>query len=399
MTRPALATSLLIGLSVLGCDSAPDTPATGETGESSDIEVVKNPDFPADQEPGSLVFPPVLALGSEVEGPELFGAMGWVRLDQMQRLWISDRMAQELRAFEFPSGAHLMTLGGPGEGPEEYRAIRPLGFDGRGSVYVHDDALRRLTVYSPEGVIQDQVTLLPEEEYSPRPFHVTGDGILLGQIPRPFITEARDGDLLQDSTRIWSIDPRAGSSKRIASLRGPLFFFHSGQSMQVPFRTGARFGFHDDRAYITDPDGEPSFLVFGPQGLERRIHVARERPSLSSRDTERYLEYLAVQGWSEEALRRYDRFLLDMPLPDRIPTWEYPLVDDEGGVWLLRVPTDDSSETTWDVFDPGGRLLGAISVPAVVQLHQITAGYAVGVHRDELGREQAVVFEVRLPTK
>jgi hypothetical protein len=399
MIRSGVSASVLITLLSLGCDSTANTRPVWQPRDSAGVEVVTNQDISPDQASGSVVFPPVLALGSEEEGPELFGAIGWVRLDGRQRLWISDRLAHELRVFEFPSGTHLMTLGGPGEGPGEYRAIRPLGFDRRGFVYVYDDALRRLNVYSPEGRIQDRLTILPEEEFSPRPFHVTGDGLLFGQIPRPFVGEVRDGDLLQDSVRIWSIDPHGGESKRLASLKGPLFYYHSGQSIQVPFRTGARFGFHDDRAYFTDPEGGPSLFMFGPDGLERRIHIARERPALSSRDTERYLDYLAGLGWPEETLRRYDRFLLEMPLPDRVPVWDYPLIDGEGGIWLLRVPTDDSKESTWDVLDPTGHLLGAISVPNNVLLHQVTSEYVVGVLRDELGREQAVVLKVLYPTR
>ena len=66
----------------------------------------------------TMVLVPELAIG-EMEGeggPYLFGFISGLEVDPQGRIFVLDWQAQELRVFS-PLGEHLLTIGGPGEGP------------------------------------------------------------------------------------------------------------------------------------------------------------------------------------------------------------------------------------------------------------------------------------------
>jgi hypothetical protein len=127
--------------------------------------------------------------------------------------------------------------------------------------------------------------------------------------------------------------------------------------------------------------------------LERRVGVQRRQSPVSSSDVDHYLDYLGEIGWPEESLGFYETYLPDMPLPELKPVWDCPIVEGNGGVWLQRMPSDETDEITWDVFDASGALLGAIAVPRNITLYQVTSQFAVGVLRDDFDRQSVVVFE------
>lgn len=60
-----------------------------------------------------------LSLGSEEEGPELFGLIVDATFDADGSVLVADMMSYELRIFG-PDGRHLASLGGEGEGPLEF---------------------------------------------------------------------------------------------------------------------------------------------------------------------------------------------------------------------------------------------------------------------------------------
>ncbi len=125
--------------------------------------------------------------------------------------------------------------------------------------------------------------------------------------------------------------------------------------------------------------------------------MLRTRDRVSTSDSGAYLEYLRHVGWPEETIQFYRLHLREMPLPEFKPVWDYPLVDEDGRAWLSRVTSPEPDATTWDVFDPSGALLGAVSVPSNITLHQVTSTYVVGTMRDELDRAKAVVIAETLP--
>jgi hypothetical protein len=310
------------------------------------------------------------------------------------RLWLSDRLAQEVRVFDIASGEHVFTLGGHGDGPEEFRAVRPLGWDEAGDSYVFDEEHRRLTIYTPDGEIRDQRRILTDLPFAPRPLHITPDGRLMGQVPRGLIdTRPSDGDMLQDTVRVWIIHPDGPPPRLVAEAKGGIFYYHSFRSVIVPFSSGSRMAFTGDRTVLTDPDGGPSFTVWSANGLERRVDVRREPERVEDSDIRDYLDWLEQSGWNESSIRFYELHISDMPVPQQKPAWEYPLVDaTTGRTWLARYTPVGADSTVFDVFDDTGALLGTVAVPSNMLVYQVVGDLVVGTVRDEVDRVFVVVF-------
>ena len=103
----------------------------------------------------------VVEVGSEDEGPELFGEIQDARVDGQGRLWVLDGQASAVRIFA-GDGTYLDGVGGAGDGPLELRNTRGLQLLG-GSRLVVFTARRQAKVFdlSPEGWRLDEIVAFP----------------------------------------------------------------------------------------------------------------------------------------------------------------------------------------------------------------------------------------------
>lgn len=349
-----------------------------------------------------LVQPARRAFGSEEEGPELFGRVGTVRSHPNGSLWIADSQAQEMRVFDPGSGAHLFTIGGRGDGPGEFRRSGFLGFDGEGNAYVYDDEHRRLSVFSGSGELQRSHLLPSSLGFSPRPLHVTGSGTLLGQIPRLMERRPPRGTTLRDTVRTWTIPVDGTAPTLVSKTLGTLWYFHDEGSVPVPFAGGSPLGFRDGRVYAIDGVGEASYSVFGPAGLERRVEIDRPPRQIDESSVTKFLEDGRRGPFPESMLRIYEEHLSDMPIPEAQRHWISLVFSDQGDAWLLRAgellaaPGGDPADgQVWDVFDAEGVFTGHMSLPASVELAEVTGNTALTIVHDEMGRATVAIHDVR----
>lgn len=78
---------------------------------------------------------PVLELGTDEEGPELFGAITDVEVDANGNLVVLDMSTQEVRVFD-PRGRYMHGFGSLGDGPMEFRDAARLTVLGDGRIVV-----------------------------------------------------------------------------------------------------------------------------------------------------------------------------------------------------------------------------------------------------------------------
>lgn len=375
--------------------------------DSAGVEIVQNADEPRFL--GELVQPARRVFGSEEEGPELFGGVS-AEFHPTGSLWISERQSREIRVFDPGSGAHLFTFGGRGDGPGEFRQKWFLGFDAEGSAYVHDYGLRRLSVFSESGELQRSHKLPSSLGYGPRPSHVTRTGTILGHIPHMMERMPTDGSMARDTVKIWTIPLDGAAPTLVSQTPGPLWYFHSGVQVVVPYTGilpqpyagGLLYGFWDDRVYVTDHAGEASYSVYGPAGLERRVEVDRAPRHIDGFSATAFVEHMRRSRVSESRLRIYEKHLPEMLIPKAQRAWDRLVVTEEGGVWLLR--PDDTEGTiagpppghrVWDVFDADGVFVGHIRLPANVSPAQVNGQSVLAIVRDELGRRTVAIHDVR----
>lgn len=376
--------------------------------DSTGVETVRNAD---DQWPrGELVQPAKRVFGSEADGPELFGSINNARLHRNGSLWIAEQQTQEIRVFDSSSGMHLFTIGGRGDGPGEFRRSSFIGFDAEGTAYVYDYGHRRLSRFSENGEFQSSDLMPSSLGIGPRPLHVTRTGTLLGQIPQGVGRTPVDGSTVRDKVRIWTIPLDGKAPNLVLEALGALWYFRNGTSVVVPYTGtlpppyagGLLFGFRDVRVYATDAAGEPSFSVYGPAGLERRVEVDRAPRRIDGFSSTMFVEQLRRFGFPESSLGIYEENLSDMPIPRARRPWDALVVTDQGGAWLLRaddaegamadVPADDQ---VWDVFDAEGVFIGHVRLPSDVALLQVSGQAAVTRVSDDLGRVRVAIHDVR----
>lgn len=87
----------------------------------------------------------VMRLGTEEEGPQLFGRIGDVAVDSEGNIFVFDALAMELRVFD-STGQHISSVGGFGDGPLDLRYNLFGAFEllSGGDVLVANGALTKL---------------------------------------------------------------------------------------------------------------------------------------------------------------------------------------------------------------------------------------------------------------
>lgn len=143
-----------------------------------DAGVVRNPPPDADD----LVHATeVVRLGSaEGAGPESFGAVSFVVVDDRGRLHVGDDLAQEIRVFD-PSGGFVRAYGGKGEGPGESERFSGMAFDPAGLAWVWDPPQQRFNVFDSAGGFVRTVQRRWPAFVVPWPGRFAPDGRLLDQ--------------------------------------------------------------------------------------------------------------------------------------------------------------------------------------------------------------------------
>jgi hypothetical protein len=92
-----------------------------------------------------------LSIGAvDGNGPDVFGQITAIAVDDEGRIHVLDQQASEVRSFT-ADGAHIRSLGREGSGPGEFRRPAGLTLDADGSLWVLDSGNARFVVFDREG--------------------------------------------------------------------------------------------------------------------------------------------------------------------------------------------------------------------------------------------------------
>jgi hypothetical protein len=294
---------------------------------------------------------PVTRIGSlEGEGPSTFGQIIALEIDALGRIYVLDRLAQELRVFG-PDGEHIRTIGGEGEGPGEFRGANGLGWGPNGNLWVVDQRLRRFTVLDTSG------TLLRTHRapMSVRSWQWRGGFTQSGALYD--FGSVREGEEYLRALLKFDMVGEYSDTFLLASYEAEFFEWETARS-----RATSQVPFAPQQVWMVAPDGD---LRTGIADQYRIHHVtltsdtiriiAREYEPIPVIDTERQQ---AVERISEfMAGRRFD----ESRIPVVKPAFESLGVDDSGFLWV-RLPDSPARQgTLLDVFDPEGRFLGTLN--------------------------------------
>lgn len=328
-----------------------------------------------------------LRIGSEDgEGPDVFGAQLLLAVDDDGRIFVLDRQAFEVRVFD-RNGEHVRTFGREGEGPGEFRRPNGMRIDGEGRVWVVDPGLARYSVFDTAGQFtrsyprqigsfgfiwggeMDSEGRLIEQDFSSR------DGQPVTSYIR-YTADVRPADTLvlppSPSPEVWEIT--AGTSRMMIMVP-----FSPGPAAFVD-RSGQVWSGRTDsyRLAKLDMTGDTVLVV------ERSHERLPVRPGERARAVDQVTSGLPP-GATVDASK----------IPAQKPVFEALGGDSEGNLWVRVLSHDDTTGTTFDVFDERGYYLGQLRAPVALARFQrpmITRDAMYAIITDELD----VPYVVRL---
>lgn len=335
----------------------------------------------------------------EGAGPDVFGGIGSVALDDLGRIWLVDLLAGELRVFD-GRGRHVRTVGRKGEGPGEFSRPGAMLLGPDGHIWVDDARLRRwevfdtagmrvaghrgnsnigggIRVWSPDGrLLEVSVLRAPGEDpmegrgaYAVRRLDTSGELVPGDTVPAPVVPRP-------EQVRFATPDGRSTIGRRLPLAHNP----------------GLLLG-ADGTFWVTDGGG---VYVIRRQSLEGDTLLIIERDYTPVAASEEVLRTAREQLVAPEGMSSSDND------PARIPSVHPPFdryhVGTDGSLWVQRHIAGDS--IALDVFDPHGLYLGEVETEldlGGLSVRLITPDRIVAVATDDLGVEYLLLLAIERP--
>ncbi len=306
---------------------------------------------------------------------------------------VADGSSLLIRLFD-SDGTHRRSLGGPGDGPGEFRRINGLQVLSDGGILAFDAVLLRATTFSAEGEFRE---IRPLETAGTRVFSLRA----LNDSLAVTLTFRGGGAMPTESGVRWTnmtvrlFDLGTGEVRdSVATLSGSESFQFPGGSMQMPFGSSTYLAAGQGRFAVGSSERH-EFLVFSGAGeLESKFRLAGIDQSLPDQVVR---EELARYDPDDPSLPPSMREgMRDMPAPTRRPAFDQLLLDSQGYLWapgFLGGSEQHAPKRTL-VLTPDGEWAGWIDLPPRFRPWSIGDDTVIGVQRDTLGVEDVVVLRL-----
>ena len=401
MRSPQISAFLLLLGGLSGCTPSVSPPPGMTTRDSLGILIVENRAPAEVRAPWILDTSTVIDIGSQSADPnqEFSGFVIPVLLSD-GRIIVANGGTNELRFFG-PEGKWIKSVGRQGGGPGEFENLGWLDVGAADTLRTYDWGLRRLSVFTAEGVFVRPVALLTGGEVSsPRPLGMLGDGRLVALSQNAVTIESKPG-AGRDTVPLFALDLTRESADSLGRFPSHEHLIHTGKGSvsagSLPFGKDLHVLVHGSRIYVGTSDG-PEVLVLGSNGrLERVMRWTAAPVPVTPADIEAYAEAGSREFGPGQEERR-ERFLLRLkqtPFPKWKPAYAGLLAGPEGSIWIRRYTEPDRSvPTDFEVFDSTGRWLGGVSMPSGFDPARISAGAVVGIWRDDNDVQRVRVYHL-----
>lgn len=379
---------LWVSLLFLGCQSERPTDAPGDEAEGP-AHVVSRESDGIETRNWTVDGTPDVEIGV-VDGDSAYLFSQITGLERLRdgRILVVDQVSRELRFFD-EGGRHLRSVGGSGEGPGEYlrpRLLRQLPDD---TLLVWDDDLRRLSLLDVDGgwieILDTRVQNAPVE---PRPWAAFDDGTLLTSFPGETSPESvEDGEILQDTFRLWTLLPGSGVRQPFADRPAALWQYIDHptrpEMLLIPFTTTPRFAVAGSVAAITFGTHPGVQLMDQGGDVVREMSVDRPPRPVLQADIDRVSELSRRDLDPNDqplARRRMDA----LPYPETMPRYDRVMRTEDDRIWARHFFAEGDEAPVWDLFTMSGEFLGTLTTPEGLEVYQVGSDWILGVHFDEL---------------
>lgn len=411
---PTRAAWAVVGVLLGACgDDAPAEARLVETTDSAGITIVTSTAALWEPDDRWTVGPEAALSIGVAEGDEayqLFRVSDAMRLPD-GRIVVADAGTRDTRLFD-RNGSHLLTVGGPGEGPEEYRvptALLPHSGGGFTVVdfmdRVHYDAdgefLGRETfdrqrwseIVGPLGLSEGGSILADGTVLSP----IYGTGSSAGE-PRP-------GPPFRPPITVALIDPHAGTVDTLSHIGGALqqrVDVGRDRPMPIvhPFAPSGRW-FAGRHGTVMVYDGAlPQVERIEPDGRHVVLRWTGPAEPVTDAEFEAWKEQQRNASWTQGQLPELERGWAAMDPPGSKARVSGALPSADGSTWVRLGPSgyEASEPAEWRIFGADGAWLGSVTLPGTFRPTEAGADYVLGVDRDPVLEVETVrLFAVEKP--
>lgn len=316
-----------------------------------------------------------------------FGSIRDVDVTASGHVVVVDADASHLKLLR-PDGTLLDTLGRRGQGPGEFQGPTSVDVARGDSVYVFDNRVDRLTVYTPlPDAERARSTIITSDAGNLSDVRVLGDR-LVGEFT-PGYTR-REG-LYRPSPNTWHVldETTAAGDSLLHVQRREVATSFSGQGAAI--------------AYL--PFGRVTLVVAGPD--DRLYHGFTDSLRIRATSLDGSTETVAAvpadpipvtDAERDSALSEVDteiRHLIEDGFPDAKPAFTDLVVADDGRVWVRRPPaTPDARTTSWWILHPSTKTIHEVRLPTNVDLEVVRAGKAYGMSAPKDSAPTLVTYRV-----
>lgn len=292
----------------------------------------------------------------EGDGPDVFGSVAGLAVDDLGRTHVLDRQAREVRVFG-PDGAHVRTFGREGEGPGELGDPIGLVRGPEGRMWVVDPSNNRYSVFDTAGTF------------------VTSHRRQLGGYAVPWSGGFDDRGRLLEATVASGEDGVRRIFVRFDTA------FSTADTLESPPHEGESFELETENSYMaaTVPFTGGRVTTLDPGGTVwtgvnedyafARVSLAGDTMRVVRKDFE---PAPVTHEDRDEALERLDWFRSQggevdpSRIPDTKPAYRWLAASPSGHLWVAPVVEEADVGSVLDIFDPEGRYLGRVDLPVTL---------------------------------
>lgn len=315
------------------------------------------------------------------DGPDMFGVITDVEVDEYGRFWVFEGQAQELRVFD-ADGRFVRTVGREGEGPGEFQRVIGMAWGPDGHLWLADPSNNRLSVVDTAGSSVTSHPTIGGVIVQPWPggFDRSGHFYTYGidtSAEEAFgaLVMVRHGPDLQPIDSI--APPEYPGEREVFEFRNEENWMITG----VPFTPGLEWQLAPEGGFWAGLTGEYRIFRLSWEGdTLRSVRKDYEPLPVTAEDVARVrddMEWFVDAGGKPDWSR----------IPSTKPAFDDFVLADSGHLWVQLVADGDDNGRRYDVFDPQGRYLGEVRTPFPVRFYPrpiIRDGFLYAVTEDEL---------------
>jgi len=396
-------------LAILMCASCGADHRRSETGVARDSAGVRILEFSSPEAKWRLADGPSLMIG-EVEGDaayELFNVRTAVRTED-GRIVVANSGTLEIRVFD-ESGRFLQSIGGPGEGPGEFRSLDWVAWDEDGKIVALDLDERRVTTFAAGGELLSTLDVSTGPGFVEEGDLLLPDGRLLLRWVQtdlfPQVAEGvlHPGQVVTFPAVLTRYDPGTRAMDTVTIMDGgdmAVFETIRGQiAVGGPrFQRLTTYAVGDDGIYVGTQEtfeirklsfnGDLEEIIRGPE-----MDLTVTRGVVASYEKAR-LETASRRVRDDPDLwRQVLKELRTRPLAPTKPAFGRILVGPGRKLWVSEWTIRSVTPRMWTVVDLDTGDVATLVVPERFYVFQVGESFLLGKSTDELGVEFLLVYE------